>query len=163
MEALSVIDEEKPDLVLVDISLKNSNGLNLLKDISQQHPDVQTLAVSMHDEYTYAVRCLKAGARGFVPKTLTASAFLAAAQQMVAGETYAPSDVVTAEPTEPSLSRRELDVLRGLCEGKANKEIARDLDLQEVTIKLHVKTLSRKLQARNRTHAAMIARDRCLV
>ena len=58
---------------------------------------------------------------------------------------------------------REMDVLRGICEGKANKEIARDLDVQEVTIKLHVKTLSRKLQARNRTHAAMIARDKDLV
>ena len=54
---------------------------------------------------------------------------------------------------------REVDVLRGLCRGLSNKEIARDLDLQEVTVKLHVKTLSRKLDARNRTHAAMIARS----
>ena len=58
-----------------------------------------------------------------------------------------------------TLTRRETDVLRGICEGKSNKEIARDLDLQEVTVKLHVKTLSRKLGAKNRTHAAMIARD----
>ena len=58
-----------------------------------------------------------------------------------------------------SLTKRETDVLRGICEGKSNKEIARDLDLQEVTVKLHVKTLSRKLGAKNRTHAAMIARD----
>jgi DNA-binding NarL/FixJ family response regulator len=57
------------------------------------------------------------------------------------------------------LTRREVSVLRGLCEGKSNKEIARDLALQEVTVKLHVKTLSRKLEARNRTHAAMIARN----
>jgi DNA-binding NarL/FixJ family response regulator len=54
-------------------------------------------------------------------------------------------------------------VLRGLCEGKSNKEIARTLDLQEVTIKLHVKTLSRKLNAKNRTHAAMIAREMNLI
>ena len=53
----------------------------------------------------------------------------------------------------------EVDVLRGICEGKSNKEIARDHHLQEVTVKLHVKTLGRKLGARNRTHAAMIARD----
>ena len=52
-----------------------------------------------------------------------------------------------------------MDVLRGIREGKSNKEIARDLEVQEVTIKLHVKTLTRKLGARNRTHAAMIARD----
>jgi two-component system nitrate/nitrite response regulator NarL len=54
-------------------------------------------------------------------------------------------------------------VLRGICDGKSNKEIARDCSLQEVTVKMHVKTLSRKLGARNRTHAAMIARDRCLI
>jgi DNA-binding NarL/FixJ family response regulator len=61
------------------------------------------------------------------------------------------------------LSSREADVLRGICEGKSNKEIARDHDLQEVTVKLHVKTMGRKLGAKNRTHAAMIARDRKLV
>ncbi len=62
-----------------------------------------------------------------------------------------------------NLTRREIEVLRGICEGKSNKEIARDHDLQEVTVKLHVKTLSRKLGAKNRTHAAMIARDNNLL
>ncbi|MCA3543812.1 MAG: response regulator transcription factor, partial [Rhodobacter sp.] len=62
-------------------------------------------------------------------------------------------------PTASPLTPRELDVLRRLCRGMANKEIARDLDLQEVTVKLHVKTLYRKINARNRTHAAMIARE----
>ena len=63
--ALELIAAEQPDLVLVDISLKNSNGLNLLRDIAQNYPQVMTLAVSMHDEYTYAFRCLKAGAKGW--------------------------------------------------------------------------------------------------
>jgi two-component system nitrate/nitrite response regulator NarL len=63
----------------------------------------------------------------------------------------------------PALTRRERDVLAGLCAGKSNKEIARDLGLQEVTVKLHVKTLTRKLGARNRTHAAMIARTAGLI
>ncbi len=61
------------------------------------------------------------------------------------------------------LTQRERDVLLGLCEGKSNKEIAQDLDVQEVTVKLHVKTLSRKLDARNRTHAAMLARELHLI
>lgn len=61
------------------------------------------------------------------------------------------------------LTPRETEVLRGLAEGKSNKEIARDLDIQEVTVKLHVKSLTRKLEARNRTHAAMLARDMGLV
>jgi DNA-binding NarL/FixJ family response regulator len=64
-----------------------------------------------------------------------------------------------AEALISPLTPRELDVLRRLCRGMANKEIARDLDLQEVTVKLHVKTLYRKIDARNRTHAAMIAKE----
>ena len=82
---------------------------------------------------------------------------------MAAGAVYAPLEFMQQPTTltgDGHLTRREGDVLRGICEGKSNKEIARDLDLQEVTIKLHVKTLSRKLEAKNRTHAAMIARDR---
>jgi two-component system, NarL family, nitrate/nitrite response regulator NarL len=84
-------------------------------------------------------------------------------QIMASGEVFAPISLLQDEdPPEgalATLTRRETDVLRGICEGKSNKEIARDLELQEVTVKLHVKTLSRKLGAKNRTHAAMIARD----
>ena len=81
---------------------------------------------------------------------------------MIRGETFLPFSVVALDPYGSdafNLSRRELEVLRGICEGKSNKEIGRDHDLQEVTVKLHAKTLGRKLGARNRTHAAMIARD----
>ena len=67
------------------------------------------------------------------------------------------------DKTVGNLTKRETEVLRALSEGKSNKEIARDLGLQEVTIKLHVKTLCRKLEAKNRTQAAMIARDRELL
>jgi DNA-binding NarL/FixJ family response regulator len=84
---------------------------------------------------------------------------------MAMGEQYAPVDFMTAEP-EPqnhplaqNLTERELQVLRGLTEGKSNKEIARDLDLSEPTIKLHVKTLYRKIGASNRTQAALMARE----
>jgi DNA-binding NarL/FixJ family response regulator len=84
---------------------------------------------------------------------------------MAAGEVYAPvlrtadRKANTEAATIGPLTPRELDVLRRLCRGMANKEIARDLDLQEVTVKLHVKTLYRKIDARNRTHAAMIAKE----
>ena len=114
---------------------------------------------------TVAEDALAAGAAGFVPKTLGAKSMVNALRFMASGEQYAPVKWMTemeAEASHPladKLTAREMQVLEGLCDGKANKEIARDLDLQEVTVKLHVKTLSRKLDARNRTHAAMIARD----
>jgi DNA-binding NarL/FixJ family response regulator len=84
---------------------------------------------------------------------------------MAMGEQYAPLDFMTAiadtpaNPLAEKLSPRELQVLKGLTEGKSNKEIARDLDIQEPTVKLHMKTLYRKLGAANRTQAALIARE----
>ena len=84
---------------------------------------------------------------------------------MAMGEKYVPLDFLNAVeeeadiPLAKQLSERELQVLGGLCQGLSNKEIARELDLQEVTIKLHVKTLCRKIEAKNRTHAAMIAKE----
>ena len=84
---------------------------------------------------------------------------------MLAGETYAPFSFLNQErgAAQTLLSARELEMVKGICEGKSNKEIARDLDLQEVTVKLHVKTMSRKLAAKNRTHAAMIAKEMGIV
>jgi DNA-binding NarL/FixJ family response regulator len=88
-----------------------------------------------------------------------------AAEFMVEGETYAPVELMQQheEETVGTLSKRETDVLRLLVAGKSNKEIARDLDLQEVTIKLYISTLCKKLDARNRTQAAIKARDLGLV
>ena len=81
---------------------------------------------------------------------------------MLLGEIYKPLDFLSQgdeDLDQVSLTPRESDVLVGISEGKSNKEIARDLDIQEVTVKLHLKTMSRKLKAKNRTHAAMLARD----
>jgi two-component system nitrate/nitrite response regulator NarL len=100
-----------------------------------------------------------------LPKTITAASLVNAVKFMAIGEIYAPVDFMTKEeatkrhPFQDLLTNRELQVLSGLTRGLANKEIAREIDLQEVTIKLHVKTLCRKLEAKNRTHAAMIAKE----
>ena len=112
-----------------------------------------------------AQEALAEGAIGFLPKTLGAQSLINAIRFMASGETYMPisvmqeEDAAASNPLAKSLSERELQVLEGLCKGQSNKEIARDLDLQEVTIKLHVKTLCRRLDAKNRTQAAMMAKD----
>ncbi len=107
---------------------------------------------------------LRAGVIGVLPKTLSPAAAISAIRQMLKGVLFDPGlDVTIPVISSYALTRRELDVLRGLFAGKSNKEIGRDLELQEVTVKLHVKTLSRKLGAKNRTHAAMIARNEGLV
>ncbi|MGJ8624499.1 MAG: response regulator transcription factor, partial [Yoonia sp.] len=108
---------------------------------------------------------LAAGASGFIPKSLPAKSLVNAVKFMVMGEQYAPLDFMRSEdtveesPLAENLTARELQVLQGLTQGKSNKEIARDLDIQEPTVKLHMKTLYRKLGTSNRTQAALMARE----
>lgn len=113
-----------------------------------------------------AEEALEMGAAGFLPKTLPAKSLVNAVRFMAMGEQYAPIDFMTAaedekavNPLAEKLTERELQVLEKLCEGMSNKEIARALGIQEPTVKLHMKTLYRKIGASNRTQAAMIAKE----
>ena len=162
-QALEAMARATDDLVLLDYAMPGMRGLAGLTDAVSRAGDRPVALISGTTSRDLAEAALKSGAAGFVPKTLGSRAIAAAIRHMAAGEVFAPIGLLSEDaPVTGDLSaltRREIDVLRGLCRGFSNKEIARDLDLQEVTVKLHVKTLSRKLDARNRTHAAMIARS----
>jgi len=138
-------------------------ALDLIQEASGGSPVALMSGIASR---SVAEEALSFGAAGFVPKTLAAKTLVNAVRFMAMGEKYAPIDFMTADdptvapnPLAQKLSRRELQVLEGLSKGKSNKEIARDLDLQEPTIKLHVKTLYRKIGAANRTQAALIAKE----
>jgi len=112
-----------------------------------------------------AEKALAMGAAGFLPKTVKSKSLVNAVQFMASGEIYVPvsflaeADASAETAAAHNLTTREQQVLAGLGEGLPNKAIALRLDLQEVTVKLHVKNLCRKLDARNRTHAALKARS----
>ena len=165
--ALDLIQsEEKFDLIMLDYNMPGMAGLNGLKRAMEASGGSPVALMSGIASRSVAEEALSFGAAGFVPKTLAAKTLVHAVRFMAMGEKYAPIDFMTADdptvapnPLAQKLSRRELQVLEGLSKGKSNKEIARDLDLQEPTIKLHVKTLYRKIGAANRTQAALIAKE----
>jgi two-component system nitrate/nitrite response regulator NarL len=163
--ALAAIAVEPFDIVLLDYNMPGMNGLEGVKKALEANGEKTVALLSGTAPKGVAQEALAIGAIGFLPKTLGAQSLINAIRFMASGEAYMPISVMREEeaalsnPLAKNLSKRELQVLEGLCKGKANKEIARDLDLQEVTIKLHVKTLCRKLDARNRTQAAMMAKE----
>ncbi len=164
--AISIVDTKGPfDLVMLDYNMPGMNGLEGLKKALAYNGGQTVALMSGIATRAVAEEALALGAAGFVPKTLSAKSLVNAVRFMAMGEQYAPIDFMTQEeeaapnPLAEKLSRRELQVLEGLSQGKSNKEIARDLDLQEPTIKLHVKTLYRKIGAGNRTQAALIAKQ----
>lgn len=164
-----ISNSPKYDLVLLDYSMPGMNGLEGLEKAIKLSFGQPVAIMSGTANKQIAQDAIDAGAVGFLPKTMAAKSMVNAVKFMAMGETYVPLDFLNAEeevnevPLAKKLSERELQVLECLTRGLSNKEIARELDLQEVTIKLHVKTLSRKLEARNRTHAAMIGKEAGIV
>ncbi len=165
-EAMKALEQKGTfDLVLLDFSMPGMNGLQGLTDALAKYPEQPIAIVSGTAHNKVAQEALDAGAIGFLPKTMGAKSLVNAARFMIAGESFVPPSVMAGGEADEEtafakqFSQREKEVLTGLCKGQSNKEIARDLDLQEVTIKLHVRTLCKKLNAKNRTQAALIAKE----
>lgn len=155
------------ELVLLDYLMPGMRGLEGLSVALSASGGNPVALISGTAGRGIAETAIAAGAAGFLPKTMPARSLVNAVRFMAMGETYVPHDfMITREEENATLSHltpRERQVLEGLTQGKSNKEIAIDREIQEVTVKLHVKTLCRKLGARNRTQAAMMARDQSLL
>ena len=170
--AMELVALHEPDLVLVDLSLKNSNGLNLLKDIAQNHNNVLTLAVSMHDEYTYAVRCLKAGAKGYIMKQEGTEKILEAIRCVLSGQTYLSPTMTQATVEQlgagkaasgsnpvDALSNRELELFQLTGQGKEISEIAQIMNISPRTVEVHRSHIKKKLGLRTSTDIFQMAYD----
>ena len=147
--AITGIGTNLPDIVLVDISLKNESGLELVKTLKNQFPELAVIVLSMHDEALYAERALHAGARGYVMKRETTKNVLTAIRRVLEGDIYVSDRVVNsmakrmssrktaaAEPVE-RLSDRELEIFRLLGQGRTPSQIAEDLRLSLKTVQAY--------------------------
>ncbi|MDZ7712666.1 MAG: response regulator transcription factor [Rhodovibrio sp.] len=158
------------DIALLDVVMPGMNGLEGLSRIKQARPDMPVALLSGQSDRGVIEEGLRMGAAGFVPKTISGDALIQAIRLMMSGEVYVPYALMTRTPEAPAaidadetLSTRETQVLDGLWRGLSNKEIARELNLQEVTVKLHLRRLYRKFECRNRTEALRIGLERGLL
>jgi DNA-binding NarL/FixJ family response regulator len=161
-EAEAVLDDE-PDiaLVLLDLALPGTRGLDFLADMQLDYPGVPVVVLSATHDRATVTAALAAGARGFIPKTANAAQLVEALRKAVDGtiavtgelrETL-DGDGAHLSPDELGLTNRQADVLRLLVQGKPNKLICRDLKLSEGTVKVHVSAILRVLHVRSRTQA----------
>jgi len=164
LEALQAIIITRPDVAIVDISLKDASGIELIKDLAAQSPQTVVLVLSMHEEAHYAERVLRAGAKGYVMKRETAKKVIAAIRQVLAGQVYISEPVAThlaaravgARATTDwspisGLSDRELEVFEMLGQGKGTRDIAETLHVSLKTVQAYCARIKEKLRLKGAT------------
>ena len=169
-EAVSLVKLHKPDLAIVDISIKAGNGLELIKDIKAVYPRVAILVLSMHDESLYAERALRAGASAYLMKHEAPEKIVGAlrriregkkvlseymAEKMIHKATSREKDA--GEPLLSCLSNRELEVFQLIGEGSATREIAEKLHLSVKTVETYRAHIKEKLHLKNATELLQTA------
>jgi DNA-binding NarL/FixJ family response regulator len=176
-EAVAGISRTEPDVVLLDVHMPDGGGRAVLEAMRQSHPQVRFLALSVSDAAEDVIGLIRAGARGYVTKTISSDELAAAVRRVADGDAvFSPRlagfvlDAFSARPdaqlTDPELDQltnREREVLRLLARGYAYKEIAKELYISIKTVETHVSNVLRKLQMSNRYELSRWAADRRLV
>jgi DNA-binding NarL/FixJ family response regulator len=164
-EAFQAIEEEMPDLVLLDISLPGASGIELLKDLHVRYPRLHVLVLSMHEESVYAERALRAGAHGYIMKQEPGAKVVEAVRSVLRGDLYVSSSLAArmvklfvankqGKDTRTSVERlsdRELQVYTFIGSGVSTQEVATKLNLSIKTIQTYREHIKRKLGLRNAT------------
>lgn len=169
-EALRLIDSARPDLIVIDISLQNGNGIELIKQIKARDQGIKMLVSSMHDESLFAERALRAGALGYVNKAEAAENIVEAIRVVLSGKVYVSSrladrmlhrlvggDENLERSAIDSLSDRELEVFEFIGKGQTTRQIAMKLHLSPKTVESHRENIKRKLNLANATELTRYA------
>ena len=166
VEAITAFEQFRPDVTLLDLRMPIMEGVEAVRQIRARDPHARVIVLTTYDTDDEISRALKAGAKAYVLKDISADQLIGCIRDVLAGKTYlAPSAAAKLAEgvTHVQLTPREMAALRLMADGKANKEIAADLSISERTVKTHLGHLFEKLGVTSRTEAIKIATRRGLV
>lgn len=165
-EAIERFRALRPDVTLMDLRMPEMNGIDAIVAIRAEFPDARIAVLTTYRGDVQALHAIKAGARGYLLKSMLRKELIETIRALAAGKHRVPPEIASelaAHLGDESLSARELDVLHSAALGKSNKAIAAELRLSEETVKVHMKSIIAKLSANNRTHAVTIAVKRGII
>jgi DNA-binding NarL/FixJ family response regulator len=165
-EAIDKFRLHRPDVTLMDLQMPALNGIEAIIGIRSEFPNARIIVLTTYTGDVQMLRALKAGARGYILKAHVRRELLDTIRAVHAGQKRIPPEVaaeLAQHATDEDLTTREIDVLRLIASGNANKEVAGKLSIAEETVKSHVTNILAKLGANDRTHAVTIALKRGII
>lgn len=165
-EAIEQFRTHRPDITLMDLQMPGMNGTEAIAAIRADFPDARIIVLTMYSGDVQAVRALKAGASGYILKNMVRKELAETIRSVHAGRKRIPPEIaveVAQHHTDDALTDREIEILRQVAAGKANKIIADSLSISEQTVKAHMRSILSKLGANDRTHAVTIGLKRGII
>jgi DNA-binding NarL/FixJ family response regulator len=162
-EAIECFRRQRPDITLMDLRMPDMNGLDAITAIRAEFPGARIIVLTTYAGDVQAAAALRAGACGYILKNLVRKELIETIRAVHSGKRRVLPEIATGiaeHVADDTLSVREVEVLRGVAEGKSNKLIAAELEISEATVKTHMKHILPKLDASDRTHAVIIALKR---
>ena len=165
-EAIEAFRRLKPDVTLMDLRLPDLGGLDVMIAIRAEFPDARVIVLTTFERDVEVQRALKAGARGYLLKSMPPTQMLEVIRQVHLGKKSIPPEIATGlaeHMSDEALSEREVEVLRHVAAGNRNRDIAERLFIAEETVKVHIKHIMAKLRANDRTQSVAIAARRGII
>jgi two-component system NarL family response regulator len=166
VEAMEAFERHHPDVTLLDLRMPRMEGVEVVRQLRERDPRARVIILTTYDTDDEISRALKAGAKAYVLKDISAEDLVGCIRDVLAGKTYiapAAAAKLAEGVTRVQLTPREMAALKLMADGKANKEIASALDISERTVKTHLGHLFEKLGVTSRTEAVKVATRRGLV
>ena len=165
-EAVEQFRTHLPDVTLMDVQMPELNGIDAILKIREEFPDARIIVLTTYSGDAQAARAIKAGAAGYLLKSMVRKELIDTIRTVHAGKKRIPPEIaieMAEHHSDDALTEREIQVLRSVAAGNANKMVAQRLNLSEETVKAHMKSILSKLGANDRTHAVTIALKRRII